>query len=251
MTWIGRLGYGDGSESTKEGKRNVSEIEKLLQVQELDVQLKEMERELTDIPARKQEEEDRLKNHKAALAEAQEGLKRLQAELRENENEGGSLEEKIAKLRTQQMQLKTNKEFKAMEMEIDAVKAQITRLEDGELELMEQIEVAQADVAQRGSDLKEEEAAVQEDIKVLDERIAGIECDVAALRERRQSMTEPVNPEWLQQYERLNTRRNPAMVAVNDGICGGCHLQLPPYIINDTKKADLLVACPFCGRIVY
>jgi len=95
--------------ATKGG--NVSVIEQLLVVQEHDVRILQLEKEMRDVPARKERELERLNGHKAALAESEEALKAKQAELKQLEVETASNEEKIAKFRSQQLELKTNKEF--------------------------------------------------------------------------------------------------------------------------------------------
>ena len=109
---------------------SVGLIDKLLILQEKDIQIRQMSKELKDIPARKKEEEARLDGHRGAVAEAKEAMKAKQAGLKKSEGDAEALREKIRKLRQQQMELKTNKEFKTMEEEIKGVEAQILKLED-------------------------------------------------------------------------------------------------------------------------
>ena len=51
----------------------------------------------------------------------------------------------------------------------------------------------------------------------------------------------------------LQNKKDVAVVLVSDSnnCCGGCHMQLPPQIINDAKNINKIVNCNFCGRIVY
>ena len=46
-------------------------------------------------------------------------------------------------------------------------------------------------------------------------------------------------------------RKDRALVALEDGVCGGCHMQLPPYVVHATKKHSSIVLCEYCGRILY
>lgn len=227
------------------------ETEKLLAVQELDVRIRDMERELKDIPARKAEEEGRLNEHKEALSVAQSQLKTRQAQLKELELENEGCLGKIQKFRQQQMQLKTNKEFKAMETEVEAVKTEITGLEDRELALMEQIEAARQDVSTREKDLAEEDAAVREDVGVLAARVQDIESEIAQVRNEREEAARDVSRDWLERYDIVMTRRDRALVPLQDGVCGGCHMKLPPYVLHATRRGTDMVTCDWCGRLVY
>jgi len=229
----------------------VSEIKKLLPLQELDCQLRDMKRELEDIPARKEEEQSRLQEHKGNLAEAEEAMKLEQAKIKELELEVQSCKDQIDKYRQQQMVLKSNKEFKAMETEIANVLAKIREHEDQELVLMEDVESARVNVAERRKELEAEEEAVNMDVAELDKRIAGIEEDVASLEARRSEVLAEVPEDMLSRYERIQSRRDRALVPVEGGICGGCHMKLPPSVNQNILKQEDMVSCDHCGRLLY
>lgn len=232
---------------------SVSTIEQLLEVQEHDLRIQRIEGELRDIPARKERELDRLQAHTAAMKVAEAALQDRQAELKQNELEVQSKKDKIAKLRTQQMELKTNKEFKTMASEIETIEKAIRRDEDRELEIMETIEAARADVAARKKDLDAENAVVQEDIAVLDERIAGLETELRTEQALREKAKEGIEPEWLRRYESvLNSKRgSAALVSAEGGVCRGCNMALPPYQQHNARKRLEMVVCSYCGRMLY
>jgi predicted nucleic acid-binding Zn-ribbon protein len=229
----------------------VSEIKKLLPLQDLDCQLRDMRRELEDIPARKEEEQSRLQEHKANLAEAEEAMKVEMAKIKELELEVQSCKEQIGKYRQQQMVLKSNKEFRAMEIEITNVLSKIREHEDQELVLMEDVEKARVNVDERRKELGAEEEAVNLDVSDLDKRMAGIEEDVASVETRRGEVLADVPEEMLTRYERILGRRDRALVPVENGICSGCHMKLPPSVAQNILKQEDLVSCDHCGRLLY
>ena len=59
------------------------------------------------------------------------------------------------------------------------------------------------------------------------------------------------DPEWLDRYDQVFGRKDKALVPIQDGVCSGCHMKLPPYIIHDAKKRAEMVSCEFCGRLLY
>jgi predicted nucleic acid-binding Zn-ribbon protein len=226
-------------------------IARLLVVQQHDTRIRALEREARDIPTRKKEEEARLTGHKKAQDSAEGVIREKLAAIKELEVEGESRREKVAKLRRQQMEIKTNREFKAIEDEIKAVAHEISGIEDSELVLMEETDAARAEVGRRKKALTDEGAAVASDIKVLDGRLGQIEAELSQLRAVRQEAAVGIDAAMLRSYETIFDRKAPAIVPLEDGVCGGCHMQLAPYMVHDARKKGAVVACSFCGRILY
>ena len=230
----------------------VTTIERLLAVQEQDLMILRIENELQDIPARKARELERLQSHKSALQEAEAGVQASQAELRQHELEVQAKKDQIAKLRTQQMSLKTNKEFKAMSDEIEGLERSIRRDEDQEISIMEKIEAARGAMAEQQSALDAEQKEVDEDVKVFDARAAELQQELDALRAKREEVSAGVDPAWLQRYDAiLQRRRGAAIVSCSNGVCGGCHMAVPPYQQHEARKQVEMVVCGYCGRMLY
>jgi predicted nucleic acid-binding Zn-ribbon protein len=227
-------------------------IEKLLCVQDVDVRIVRMGRELADIPARKKEIEARLEGHHAAVAAARETMKSRQTEMRGLEGEIETYKAQIRKLREQQMQLKSNKEFKAMDLEIEVVQDRIRGVEEKILVLMESVESAQQDIRAAEEGLKREENALQGDLKLLAQRVAEVEAEIARLRTQRNALAAEVDPQWLRPYDRIFKNKLDLVVfPVANGICGGCHMKLPPYTIHAARKPSDVVVCDYCGKMLY
>jgi len=229
----------------------VSVVDNLLAVQERDTRIRQIRKELKDIPERQNAETTRLKEHQEALAQAEEHLKKLQSDVKQLELETAGYRERINKLRQQQMALKTNKEFKTMESEIDGVTSEIASVEDRELVLMEAVEAAKSDVTARRHALAEEQAAVDVDIKQLDERAGGLRAELQDEEAARDLAARDVQPDWLARYDMVIGRRDLALVAVENGVCGGCHMKLPPSTVHDSRKRMNMVSCDYCGRLLY
>jgi predicted nucleic acid-binding Zn-ribbon protein len=53
-------------------------------------------------------------------------------------------------------------------------------------------------------------------------------------------------------YERLlKNKGDNVIVGINHGVCGGCHMKLPPQILVSCRGQKEIVACSNCGRILY
>ena len=230
----------------------MSTIEKLLSLQEQDIQIREIQKMLTDIPERKGLEQARLDDLKSVVASAEEVLKSKQSEIKQLELEVEACKTKMSTLRTQQMNLKTNQEFKAMENEIKALEEQIRGVEDKQLVSMSGLEQCKAECTSRKASLGEEDSRVNADLSVWDTRASELEEDLKKLEAERAAAAEAIEDhEYVRRYQALITRKNFAVVPLENGVCGGCHMQLPPYFAHELRKNAGPVTCTFCARLLY
>ncbi|MFA5689653.1 MAG: C4-type zinc ribbon domain-containing protein [Kiritimatiellales bacterium] len=227
-------------------------LEALLVLQEKDRKTARLRREVRDIPIRKSDIEKQLEGAKARLESAKEELKRLTAELHQIEVDAASRREKITKYKQQQMEAKNNEQYRALLSQVAVEEQEISVLEDRAIGLMEQNETAKAAVAEREAELKQEEAGVAEEIEMLEERLKEVEAEIAErINDRKHFAAGINNPPLLARYNRILTNKGDfAVVEVDKDYCTGCHMKLPPQIINDALNPAKLVACSYCGRML-
>lgn len=227
-------------------------IEKLLLVQDHDQRILKFDKELADLPQRKAAAESMLGDHQKALVAAKDAVKSKQAEIKQAELEVESHREKIRKFREQQLQLKSNKEFRAMEDEIANVERNIKNREDQMLEIMEALDAAVGTAKQQEQALKQEEEVVKGEIKTMEDRAESVRQELARVKASRAQAAAEADPERLALYERLFTnKKDRVLVPVEHSACGGCHMKLPPYVCHEAKKQAVPVFCDFCGRMLY
>jgi len=120
------------------------------------------------------------------------------------------------------------------------------------LGLMEAVEAAQQEIQNAEQALKTEEASLQTDIRQLTTRSAEVEAEIARLREERVGLAAEVDGAWLRAYERIfKNKKDLVVFPVANGICGGCHMKLPPYTIHAARRPSDVVVCDYCGKILY
>ena len=227
-------------------------MERLLMVQDRDRKITQLTREQADIPERIRQVETRLDAHRGSLEAAREQLQKNQASMKNIETEIETRKQKISKFREQQFQIKNNDEYKALEHEIEMVETQIRAFEDKELELMETSEESRGLIAAREKDLAQEEKRVKEDQEVFKKRLGVIKGEVHDLKIDREALAKEVDPEWLARYERIFKKHGDyAIVPIENNACGGCHMNLPPHLIHDSKNTATLTSCSYCSRILY
>ena len=228
-------------------------LEPIVALQKKDRRLIKIMRELRDIPQRKTDIEAQLGGSKHKLETAVESRKHTETMLRDLELEIESCKEKVSKYKTQQMDAQTNDQYRAFVKEIGVVEEEIKALEDKEIKLMEDLEQGKSIIAECEERLDSDRAGIADELAELDERAAALNERIEGLKNDRRRAAEQCDKALLQKYTRiLNNKRDFAVVMVEaGGHCGGCHMKLPPQVIHDARNPTKIVACNFCGRIVY
>jgi len=228
------------------------QMEYLQKLQDIDAQIYKLNAEKESKPEEIKEIEDSLSQKQSGMKEAEENLKNLQVKHKEKEMELGSKEEGVKKLQSQLYQLKTNKEYSAMLHEIEGHKADNSLLEEEIIGLMDSIDTASANVAEERKKFEEESGKASTSIKVIEDRIKEIENNISELKNRRQELVPNIAARTLKDYERiLSVKNGLALVEVVNDCCGGCHIQMPPQVINQIKMKQNIIRCENCNRMLY
>jgi predicted nucleic acid-binding Zn-ribbon protein len=226
-------------------------LEQLLAVQEHDRQIMRFEREMKDIPARKEDIREHVNDARQALEDAREKLKSATVKMKDIEIGVDASKDKISAHQRQESDVKTNAEYTALQREIFQLKQKIMKYEDDELVIMEDMEKMRVLIAVREEELTEQESHIQEDIDILNERMAELSVNLERLKKERAELVESIDPKWLARYERaVQHRAGPAIVSVEGKTCTGCHMALPPQSIQNVKRGQTIEICDFCGRFL-
>ncbi len=228
-------------------------LESIYALQKKDRKLMRITREINDIPKRKRDIEARLIASKTKMEQAVGSCRHTEASLHNLEGEVKVLQQRVMKYRQQQMEAKTNEQYRAFVKEICSAEDEIKELEDQEISLMEVLEVGQQIEAGCREQLNNEMEGIADELAELDARADELQERVDEMRADRARTAENCDKDLLQRYTRIfNNKRDVAVVMVETGgHCGGCHMKLPPQVVNDARNPSKIAGCNFCGRMVY
>ena len=111
-----------------------------MRLQTIDGETATLRAEIAALPKRLAALETKLAAEKAALEQSAKALKDEEALKRRLESDLKDQQQKIAKLRDQMSNVKTNEEYRAFQHEIEFAEAEIKKIEDREIESMERVE---------------------------------------------------------------------------------------------------------------
>ncbi len=242
----------------------MSVIDDLLSLQDHDEVIKELERPVKDIPVRCKQELKKIEVEREDLDKAEDEVKRLKLESMNDELEISQLKETIQKFKIQSATLKTNAECTAMNTQINKATENLKDAEFKKVNDELKTEKAQTyvdDCRVRFDEVKRES---DEYIRELEGRLAEFQTRLDEAMDLRTKKVKPLDvpttKRFLMYYERLRKNRWPVLIRLSEHVCSGCHMSLPPSkqqeAIKNAKLAEdparmTIVACDFCGRIVY
>jgi predicted nucleic acid-binding Zn-ribbon protein len=227
-------------------------IEKLLILQDRDRKLIRVRTELARVEPERKMLQGKTAATQAHLEAAKLKSKHIETERKKLELEVDACKQKIERYSLQQFQTKKNEEYKALAHEIDGCKAAIVKLEDQELELMEQMEAAQKESAASARVAAETKGMMDGQLHDLGEREENLKRELAELEANRNQLAEAVEGPARSRYERLlKSKGENAVVGIEHGVCGGCHMKFPTQILVSCKQEQEIVTCPNCARILY
>ncbi len=227
-------------------------IEKLLILQDRDRKLQQIHEELGTVPIERTKFQTKLNTANTNLENARHKVKQLESDRKKIELDVDAQKQLIEKYSLQQFQTRKNEEYKALTHEIDTCREQIRKLEDGELDLMEQAEHAQRELTQFSKIAAEAKRDVDSLLASLGQREQVLQKQLADLQKNRQELADAVEESIRARYERLFKHKgHNVVVGIDHGVCGGCHMQLSRQVVVSCQAEQEIFFCPNCGRILY
>lgn len=145
------------------------------------------------------------------------------------------------------------KDLSSLQSELEALARRIATLEDDELEVMEQLEVAQGELAELVAALEGENATRDTLVTSRDEKIAVIDTEAAAALAARGDVLPQVPEDLLALYQKVARNQGGLGAAeLRARRCQGCHLELNGADLRElvAEPADTVLRCPECSRIL-
>ena len=224
----------------------------LAKLQELDSEIYALGNERAAQPKEIQNIEAAFELKKQGLAVLEKKSLDLQKQRKEKELELAVIVEGVKKLNGQLFSLKTNKEFQTMQKQIADAQADGSVIEEKILISFEESDKIKAQIDFENLKLGEEEKIFLQQKKALESRGEEIDACLSQLDAQRKQIIPGIDLKMLQEYEKiLHSRDGLAMVTVKGNSCGGCHMLVPPQVINLIKMYEHIITCEVCNRILY
>jgi predicted nucleic acid-binding Zn-ribbon protein len=207
--------------------------------------IEKIKEDLTKVLATK----DELNNKKDELENS---IKEDELKISKNDLHLKELSTKLEEIATKSANVKTEKEAKALSLEEEIAKEQISFAND-EIERLDKLKDSKRDNI---VELEKELESIEEEVKEQEDKVSVILEDVEKERTEvfnsKQSLISNMDQKVLAFYQKIRRwANNTTVVEVNKQACYGCFMKLNDKTYAEVIKGEDIVTCPHCGRVIY
>jgi uncharacterized protein len=230
-----------------------AQLQTLIDLQGLDGRIAGLEAEATRLPRQIETLQTALADAKKAVEIIKNKVDSTRKDLRAREKDLEVANVKRQKLEAKLYEVKTNKEYSAVLLEIEEAKQEKAKTEEDILGLMEMQERLAVDIKDAEQRFKAREEQARQDETVVRKKLAAVEAELATVRTQRTSRAKELPAGLLASYDRiLKARGGVAVAAVSAAaVCGGCRVSIRPQAVQELRSGTGLMVCESCGRYLY
>lgn len=225
---------------------------RLLNLQNIDAELDKLKKVQTDYPEAISDLRGKLETAKQAVDAKKEQASDLEKSRRQLEGELETIQSDLKKHQDRLYEVKTNREYDALQIEIEVLRNRADENETIILEGIEQHDELKTMLEEEERAYKVQEADYLGQIQDLQSRLDKVDGEASGWRKKRLVAEELVDRPVLSNYDRIRrvVKDGIAVVPIGKGSCGGCFRQLPPQQRVEVRRQDRIIRCENCGRIL-
>lgn len=223
----------------------------LINLQDIDSELRLLELSKGDLPQRVAALSQEISRCEEAIAAREAQLSSSHLDRQSKSLDVAHNRERLKKYQSQLYQVKNNKEYDAITLELETTQKAIESTEFQILELEEREKGLQQEI----SEIQPQQATAIEQRRELEEKLtimlAATQVRETELLQQRQAIAAKLSRPVYSTYERIRQGRSGIAVAfLKEGSCSQCSTRIPPQRGLEIRMMNQLFVCEVCGRIM-
>ncbi len=229
------------------------DLERLIQLQHFESRIEESKRTIASHPERVAAADARLNAAQQVVDAAKQRLKESQEARRALEKDAALYQGRLTKFKEQLSAVKTNREYQAMQHEIETAPLVGGAAEEKVLERMMESDGIAAEIKQAETALAAQQKEIAAERKALAEELAATEKTLQETTEKRAALVKELEPRLVMLFGQVARMRKGVALssATRDGLCSACHVRLRPHVFQQVRQNDSIIQCDSCNRILY
>ena len=230
----------------------MSAIKELVALQKIDLKLQDIESLLGDLPKKVEALVNEEKELTDNVEDAKARLKELGLELNKCDSSIDEIKVKIDKQKDQLFLVTNNKQYDALQLEIDHSKKEMDDIETKSLELSEEKEKLEVETKSNEENLGSLSTDLIQRREKLEVLMKESSEEKEMLEKDRESQAGNIDANVIVKYDTVyKARKGLCVVPVNGSACGGCGGFVPPQIVSEVRAEKGLHNCESCSRFLY
>ena len=226
-------------------------IENLRKLQSVDIRIREIRDGLEKYPSEIGELKEDLKNRRESIELKESRVEELRSERKSLESSLGLNLDSIKKSEARLFEIKTHKEYEAIQKEITQTKKENLEIEDRTISIMEETEETEKLLEEEKTAYSALEEEYGGKITEKERKIEELEVSRKPVEKEKSDLASRIDPKILPVYERILQRNGRALALAENEKCTSCNINIPPQLFNEILKRIKLIQCPSCRKILY
>ena len=227
-------------------------LKKMWTLQMVDSQLDEIQILKGELPMEVADLEDEIAGLDTRIKKLKANLKESEQEITRMQNTAKEADGNIKRYQKQLEEVKNNREYEALQKEIELAKLDIQLSEKKVREAKALLEGKRDSIAVAESRFDAKQRELDAKKVELQGIIEKTEQEETKLRTHSEKARQGIEERLLKAYDKIRrTYRNGlAVVTVERSSCGGCFNSVPPQMHLEIGLHKRVIACEHCGRIL-
>jgi predicted nucleic acid-binding Zn-ribbon protein len=230
-----------------------AELEKLIDLQKTDSEIRRLKQSLDSADARRAEIEREFEKHAFSIREIQERQARLQSERGEIDKHIAENKSYLERAERNLKHAQNQKEYETAMRETDALQKQIATFETQTIENMTALEEVEKEIEGRAEEINTLDQKRADALAEFDAQIEKDRADLARVEAGRDDVFKTLPANLAAVYNRLaqRSRDGIAVAEVVNGSCSACFMALRPQMLVEVNRGEQIITCESCTRILY
>lgn len=227
------------------------QLETLAKLQSMETETNRINARLDIVPGKIESFDQEIKAIDQKLSDESIRLDELKKAYRKFESDVDDNLSKMKKSEEKLRGIKNNKEYQSTLKEIEDIKAINSEIEDKMIDCLDQMDEVEKYLAAKKDEFRMLKDQIETEKDAIHQESEAGRVRITELQSEWDAVSKQVDPELMKTYRRTQDQRGVAIVAVNNAVCQGCNLNIPPQMYNELQRGDRLRFCPHCQRIIY
>ena len=231
----------------------IAELDKLIELQKTDTNLRRLKLSIQTSEARRAEIEQEFEQHAFSIREIQTRRDDLNATRADLEKQIAENKTYLERADRNLKHTQNSKEYETAMRETDALQKQIGAFETQVVETMESLETVEKELEERADEINTLDSKRAAAMTEFEAALKKNKAEFDAETKHRQTAFATLPARLASIYDRLaqRSRDGVAVAEVVGGACSACYMHLRPQVQLNVKKGDEIVVCENCSRIMY
>src|SRR4029434_2696044 len=190
------------------------DLQQLIDLQNVETAIEEAKRRIAAHPQRIAEADARLAHAKDALETARQRLKASQEARREQEREATTFQSRLSKFKDQLSAVKTNREYQAMQLQIETAQKELGIVEERVLERMMEADALSVEIKKADQAVAAQQKDVEAEKKTLAEELVTVDAALKDATEKRHALIKSLAPQLVALFEQVSRARKGLAIVV-------------------------------------